>query len=169
VDEDDVVPWFRDGMGELLTRLRATPPATPIWTPLPGGTAAWWTRKMVVETAIHRWDAAMAFPGSFGPAADPVPTAVAGDGIDEFIGDFVIGLLARAKGERPYGRIELVATDAPLGWCVDLGGESRETTSVEGTASDVLLWLWNRLPRPLDQLTVSGDSSLVEGWRVLKI
>ena len=40
--------------------LRTTPPDTPTWTPVPAGTAEWWTRKMVVETALHRWDVAAA-------------------------------------------------------------------------------------------------------------
>jgi hypothetical protein len=40
---------------------------------------------------------------------------------------------------------------------------------VEGSTSDLLLWLWNRLPRPLESLMVTGDPSVVEGWRSLTI
>ena len=88
------------------------------------------------------------------------------DGIDEYVGDFVVGLVARAQGERPGGRIELVAVEGGT-WPVDLGGTG--TTRIEGSASDLLLWSWNRLPDPLDQLEVSGDASVVEQWHHLRI
>jgi hypothetical protein len=133
---------------------------------------------MVVETALHRWDAAAALARSTRTMVDPVPTAVAADGIDEYVDDFAVGLAARTKGERPYGRVGLAAIDGPMRWSVDLGpGPSEEarpvarvgTTQVQGSASDLLLWLWNRLPRPLECLVVTGDPSVVEGWHFLKI
>jgi uncharacterized protein (TIGR03083 family) len=179
VDETELVSWFRDGLDELLRRLRATLPDAPTWTPVPSGTAGWWTRKMVVETALHRWDAEAALARSTRAMVEPVPTSVAADGIDEYVDDFVMGLVARANADRPFGRIGLAATEGPMRWSVDLGkgpgageGGSRAaagTTKVEGSASNLLLWLWNRLPRPLESLVVTGDPSVVEGWHSLKI
>jgi hypothetical protein len=64
VDQAELGPWFRDGLAELLGRLRTTLPDRPTWTPVQASTAGWWTRKMVVETAIHRWDAEAARAGS---------------------------------------------------------------------------------------------------------
>jgi uncharacterized protein (TIGR03083 family) len=179
VEDDDLLPWFTQGVAELLERLRTTPPGRPTWTPVAAGTAEWWMRKMVVETAIHRWDVAAAIAASSEDEAEPVPPAVAADGIDEYLGDFVTGLVARAPGERPGGLVELRAAEG-LRWVVDLGpgpaasGESgsegaADRTVVEGSASDLLLWLWNRLAHPLVHLGVSGDERVVERWRLLVI
>ncbi len=165
VEEADLVPWFHEGLAALLGLLRTTPPTTPTWTPVPAGIAAWWVRKMVVETAIHRWDVEAALAGaSKQPPAIPAPVAI--DGIEEYVGDFVVGLVARAQGERPRGRIDLVAVEGGT-WPVDLGGTG--TTRIGGFASDLLLWFWNRLPDPLDHLDVTGDASVVEQWHHLQI
>jgi uncharacterized protein (TIGR03083 family) len=180
VDQAALAPWLQDGLEELLGRLRTTLPDAPTWTPVPAGRVGWWTRKMVVETALHRWDAESALAGSKRTMVDPVPTPVAADGIDEYVDDFVVGLAARTPGERPSGRVGLAATEGPMRWSVDLGsapvssgpvssGRPTETTQVTGSASDLLLWLWNRLPRPLESLMVTGDPSVVEGWHTLKI
>jgi uncharacterized protein (TIGR03083 family) len=180
VDQAELASWFRDGSDQLLGRLRTTLPDTPTWTPVPSGTAGWWTRKMVVETALHRWDAEAALAGASRTMVDPVPVGVAADGIDEYVDDFVVGLVARAKGDRPRGRVGLASGDGAMRWSVDLGsgpaasavggsGGSVGITQVQGSASDLLLWLWNRLPRPLESLMVTGDPGVVEGWQNLKI
>jgi hypothetical protein len=62
------------------------------------------------------------------------------------------------------GRLRTTLPDAPTGTPVAAG-----TTQVEGSASDLLLWLWNRLPRPLESLVVTGDPRVVEGRHSLKI
>jgi uncharacterized protein (TIGR03083 family) len=180
VDQAELVPWFRDGLAELLGRLRTTLPDAPTWTPVPSGRAGWWTRKLVVETALHRWDAEAALAGSTRTMIDPVPISVAADGIDEYVDDFLLGLVARAKGAQPRGRVGLAASNGSMRWSVDLGAASAASggggsvssagvTQVEGSASDLLLWLWNRLPRPLECLIVTGDPGVVEGWHSLRI
>jgi uncharacterized protein (TIGR03083 family) len=171
VDERDLVSWFNDGLTELLGILRTTPAGTPTWTPVPAGTAEWWTRKMVVETAIHRWDIAAARDAGTGARPEGVPTSVATDGIDEYVDDFVRGLATRTPGRKPRGQIELQAVEG-RSWSVSLGGtpgDSDTSTQIKGTASDLLLWLWNRLPDAVDQLEVSGDQSVVADWQLLRI
>jgi uncharacterized protein (TIGR03083 family) len=171
VEERDLVPWFCHGLTELLRILRTTPPGTPMWTPLPAGKAEWWTRKMVVETAIHRWDVAAALGASSGARPEGVPSPVAIDGIDEYVDDFVRGLVTRTQGRKPEGQIELQAVEGHS-WSVSLGGttgDSEGSTQIKGTASDLLLWLWNRLPDAVDQLEVAGDQSVVADWEVLRI
>ena len=89
------------------------------------------------------------------------------DGIDEFVSDFVTGLVARAQGKKPGGRVALRAVEGHT-WSVDLGGGDT-STRIEGSASDLLLWLWNRLPDVSEKLEVAGDQSVVEDWQLLRI
>jgi uncharacterized protein (TIGR03083 family) len=165
-----LLPWYREGLEEMLGQLRSTPPDRPTWTPVPAGTAGWWTRKMVVETALHRWDAADAVAFAHGRTPEPVAFEIAVDGIDEFVGDFVTGLVRRSGGTAPAGAVELVALDGPKSWTMDLGGSRDGTvTTVSGSASDLVLWLWNRLPDPLERLQIEGDTTVVERWLTLTI
>jgi uncharacterized protein (TIGR03083 family) len=52
---------------------------------------AWVERRMAQETAVHRWDAANAVGLPY-----DIPTAVAADGIDEFLTWFASRRVARA-------------------------------------------------------------------------
>ena len=78
-----------------------------------------------------------------------------------------VGLVARAQGRKPVGQIELQAVEG-RSWSVDLGGND-DSTQIRGTASDLLLWLWNRLPNAVEQLEVAGDQSVVVDWQLLRI
>jgi uncharacterized protein (TIGR03083 family) len=170
LERSRLLPWYREGVTAVVQKLRATPPATPTWTPVPAGTSAWWTRKIVVETALHRWDAADAVARPGGGQVEPVPSGVAADGIDEFFGDFLLGLVQRTGADAPGGPLELHCTDGSRRWKTDLGGAGgAETTTVAATASDLVLWLWNRLPNPGRRLEISGDRSVVAKWQKLKI
>jgi uncharacterized protein (TIGR03083 family) len=176
-----LLEWFRTGLDELLEALAATPPATPVfgWYP-PDRTAGFWYRRMAHETLIHRVDAEL-------PFGDPTPIdpALAVDGIDEVVRNYVGG--SPAWGEFISGgdaaRIE--CTDRPESWLLDFGrftGTSPTTgtaydlaaftvTTVErapdavitGRAADIDLWLWGRLPQTA--LHVSGDAGIAARLR----
>jgi uncharacterized protein (TIGR03083 family) len=170
LERSRLLPWYQEGATAVVETLRANPPDTPTWTPVPAGTSAWWTRKMVVETAIHRWDAADSVARCGGVEAEPVPSGVAADGIDEFFDDFLIGLVRRAGADAPGGPLELHSIDGARQWKTDLGGVGPgDTTTVKATVSDLILWLWNRLPDPLERLEISGDATMVVRWQNLKI
>ncbi|MFG2098458.1 maleylpyruvate isomerase N-terminal domain-containing protein [Streptomyces sp. NPDC048612] len=49
--------WLAEGAGQLADTLRAAGPDARVWTVAPGGTPAFWARRMVHETVIHRADA----------------------------------------------------------------------------------------------------------------
>jgi uncharacterized protein (TIGR03083 family) len=135
----------------------------PTWAgPHPG---TWFPRRMSQETLIHRWDAV-------GGAIDP---GLAVDGIDELLQIFVPRLPAdRLTGAA--GTIHLHATDVEGEWLVRLSpegitfehGHAKGDVALRGTAADLLLWAWNRVPVD-DRFQVFGDDAPLTAWRELVV
>lgn len=103
-DEDaELSVWFLDNLERTLDVMRACEPAKAVWTfsSLGDHRASWWRRRLAVEMAIHRWDAeyAAAVPGR--PRPGPLDARVAMVGIEEFVAEFLPGLLAQPAAERP--------------------------------------------------------------------
>ncbi len=168
-DDAHLVGWFRDGHRALLQTLAGADPDLQCWSFLPAPSPlAFWARRQTHETAIHRVD----IQSAAGPIR-PIESAQAADGVDEFLTGF-------AARRRPWPwaeprRLELRAVDAARTWRVQIGPErvavleptddwKRECT-VEGTASDLLQLLWNRLPARA--LAITGDQELLVSWRDL--
>ncbi|MCU1674583.1 MAG: hypothetical protein JWN77_2696 [Frankiales bacterium] len=159
--DDELLGWFDDGVVALLTVLRETPRDLPAWnwashTPQ---TAAFWSRRMALETAVHRWDAESAH----GPTCG-FDLAVAVDGVDEMM--TVMGP-SEPGPDIPTGVAVVRATDAGRTWAVRLAPGVFEVVdaapgtpdaALEGTASALLLALWGRA----DEVTASGDQALVD-------
>ena len=55
-----MITWLRSGPRLLLDAVDATGPQTPVWTFLGPRPAAWWIRRRLHETLVHRADAALA-------------------------------------------------------------------------------------------------------------
>ena len=120
----------------------------PNWAGAP--TAAFWWRRMAQEAAIHRWDAEAAHT-----EPDPIDAELAADGVDELADTF----LAQAKRRGITGTGETVhlhATDdgvtgewmftfTPEGVDVERA-HGKGDMAVPGSASDLLLFAWNRRP-----------------------
>ena len=160
---DLLVPWYREGVQHLVETLSSTAPDEPVWSWAPrGGTAAWVVRRMAQETAVHRWDAEAA-------AGDPPPIdrELAVDGVDEFFEHF--SDTAAAGAEAVGGTVHLHATDGDGEWLVTeptVGGRLEVTkehakgdAAVRGTASDLVLLLWRRIPLD-DRFEVFGDADV---------
>jgi uncharacterized protein (TIGR03083 family) len=165
-----VVDWTRTGLAELAAALEATDPDARLTTWAGTQPSIFWFRRMAVEAALHRVDA----QGAVGHPT-PVTTGLAIEGIDEL---FTVLLPYRGTGtlERRGETIHLHATDPDLDggsgeWFVTLGeaGLTVEHThakgdlAVRGTASDLLLLLWNR--SDTDRFQVFGEASLLDRWR----
>ena len=173
--------WYVDGLEQLEAVLAEHSPQDQAWTPVGKDQQSWWwRRKIAVETSLHRWDGAAARAAAGGPAPQPIPTGLAVDGIDEFLDDFLVGLVRRAGPERPRGSIRLHPVDADARWWFDLGradGDRVEVSRdelpadavIRGTASDILLWLWNRLDDPAATLSVIGADAVLADWAHLTI
>ena len=165
--------WYLHNLEQALSVLSTTDPDTAIWTfsSLGDLRVAWWVRRLAVEVAIHRWDAQYAADPSAPPP--PLDTEISVAGVEEFLTEFLPGLLTRTDTVELVGTLHLHASDGPLEWSIDLENsgsaiqEHREAdTAIRGTRSDLLLWLTNRQPSNLD---VIGSHDLVTRWVELNL
>jgi MDMPI C-terminal domain len=166
--------------GEFARRDPASP--TPTWFDL-DETVAFWIRRMVQETVVHRMDAEL--------AADlpvtHVPDDLAIDGVDEvltrFLAWFTPEELVHMKGEHLPGHETIVVTAGNMSWTVHPSA-TREVVVEEGSSSrpragrraggraaaevraapDLMLrWLWGRAGDVA--VTVTGDPAWADYLR----
>jgi uncharacterized protein (TIGR03083 family) len=171
-DGPAVLDYLDQQFAEILTALENLDPAAPAWN-WGGGpkVAAFWFRRMAVETAIHRWDAqaAVGIP-------NPIDARLSVDGIAEVL-DTQLPSGRRKGPEDAEGVVRLNATDTGDRWVIRIRGKALSVldtntmldpgpgaqAAAKGTASDLLLALWGRIP--LDVLEISGESPLLEALR----
>jgi uncharacterized protein (TIGR03083 family) len=163
--------WFEDGVDDLVRALTEAGPDEPAWTFGGMGAVRFWFRRQAQETAMHRWDAQSA-----GGDPGPIETELAIDGVDELLDQF-LGPIRRFSGGEPAelgGTVHLHATDSPHGeWLVRTDGKDvlvghgheKGDAAVRATASDLLLWLWGRIPADdRTRIEVFGDDAIVARW-----
>jgi len=178
--DDLLLDWVTAAHTAMFSALARTSDHTEVWTWTGSNQPELWVeRRMTQETAVHRWDAANAVGIPY-----EIPTAVAADGIDEFLMWFAAGRVS--DGAAPVGgSVHLHCTDTDTGghdgsdhrsaangeWLVTHLGESRiEFTrehakgdaAVRGRANDLLLWLWRRDAGPVEIL---GDTAVADRFR----
>lgn len=172
---DDLAPWYLAALDRTLAVLGSSDPESETWTFSGSGDrrVSWWCRRLAVEVAIHRWDAEHAVAAEDGPPPAPIDAEVAAAGIEEFVVEFLPGLLASETVTGIQGTLHLHATDGPSEWWIDLdaGGtaipeHAKADTAIRGTRSDLLLWLTNR--DPSDSLEVLGDRAILARWGRLR-
>jgi uncharacterized protein (TIGR03083 family) len=167
---DRLIEWFEEGAADLTATLEGTDPATPVWTfHEPDQTAGFWRRRMAHETAVHRADAESAH----GEIAPVVPAALASDGVDEVLWT----MLSRLRKARPGNgeTVHLHCTDTEGEWLLTLqpdrvdvrDGHAKADCAARGAASDLLLFVWGRLPAA--RLEVLGDGDLLARVRRLAV
>jgi uncharacterized protein (TIGR03083 family) len=165
----ELLGWYQQGLDELLTVLDDADPGTTVWTfHQPDQTVAFWRRRMAHETAVHRVDAQS---GHGEP--EPVPAALAADGVGELLDVF---LAPNSEGEPVGGRgesLHLHAIDTEGEWQLRLlpagveveRGHAKGDAAARGPASDLLLFLWGRVPA--DRLETFGDPAVLPRVREL--
>jgi uncharacterized protein (TIGR03083 family) len=165
-DDQQLLAWFAAGAEVLIAALTASPAELRCWTFLPARSPLeFWARRQAHETEIHRADVDLA-RGGREVAFDK---ALAADGIEELL----FGFAARVRHlEVPTElRLGLSANDLPQSWEVRLAaagvqaerGVGAADCSVTGSASDLYLLLWNRLPA--SAVKVSGPRDALELWQ----
>ena len=148
------------GFGSSSTRsaptLDGADPDVTCWSWSPEHRVGFAQRRMAQEAAVHRWDAEEA-------AGDPSPieSALAIDGIDEFVEFSGASIRPRRDDET----VSLVATEDRHGCSVprrQRRGRRRWQTRCRrnGTASDLLLALWRR--PVLERLLITGDHEALD-------
>lgn len=161
-----LLAWFRAGSAALVETMTAADPGLDCWHFLsaPSGTA-FWARRQAHETGIHRADAQLA-----AGHLDPFPVEHAVDGVDELVRGFMGQRSRRLRSETPV-TFAISAMDAPASWHVTIGPERVDVTdecahadcTVRGSASDLYLFVWNRIGP--DTLEVTGDDAVLDLWR----
>jgi len=159
--DEDLTAMYQIGRTRLLATLAEAEPATPVWTWSQDKTVGFVIRRMAQETAVHLWDANAA-----GGTIRPIEAMLASDGIDEFLTHMLPGA---AKGAAPVGgSVHLHCSDVPGEWTVTEEGDgfavarehAKGDCAIRGTANDILLALWRRVP--LSELDVVGDRDVAE-------
>ena len=152
-DDAGLVDAFKAGAVKLVEALRESDQSAPCWT-----WAGWQqdvafvTRHQVQEAVVHHWDAVNAAGGG----SFRVEPAVAADSIDEFLHFSVASDDDPDDPVKPPldGTLGFRATDTGDAWTLTDGkpGTARVASgladgvpAVEGTAEDLLLWLYERL------------------------
>jgi uncharacterized protein (TIGR03083 family) len=155
-----VIAWGRAQADRMIRLLEATPDDVPVWTwalDESDHNVGFVRRHQVQEAAVHRWDIERAATGR----AQPIEPDVASDSVDEML---AITLPWGVRSDKPLaGSVHLHCTDAEGEWFVHPDGRvepihAKGDVAIRGTASDLLLALYTRLP--IDDLDVVGDGSL---------
>jgi uncharacterized protein (TIGR03083 family) len=166
-----LIEWFSDAACVLESLFRSSGASEPVWTWWSQEqTIGFWLQMQTIEAAVHRWDAQNAIG-----AARPVEAELAADAIGQ---TFEVMVPARRTWRQaPPGsgeRLRFCQTDGVGEWTVCFEGddvwldESNRACDVElaGTASDLLLFLWQRISA--DQLDeVKGNGSVLDRYFTL--
>jgi uncharacterized protein (TIGR03083 family) len=171
--DDALAPWLREGHGALVEALSAAPPDLECWTFLPAPSPLrFWARRQAHETAVHRVDAELAL----GVPLTPLGPRFAADGVDELLCGFAPRTKVPEDAARTPRTLAVRATDVDGAvWTVRLGERVRAERVTEplpeadlvyeGSASDLYLTLWNRLP--LTAVTLRGSVETAQEWKSL--
>ncbi|HVF52241.1 MAG TPA: maleylpyruvate isomerase family mycothiol-dependent enzyme [Actinomycetota bacterium] len=168
--DDERARWFGDGIELLATTLKGADPDAPVWAWGADQHVAFWARRQLHETTIHRADLEITVGRE--PTID---TEIAVDGIDEFLDnlDHAASFAPNVNQLRGEGeRICLAATDAGVAWTIDLledrfgwrHSDEQSGVRVEGPAGDLVLFVYGRVA-PGEAVAVTGDADLLERWR----
>ena len=145
------------GVPLLADALAAAGPSVELWSWTDQPTTGFWARRQAVETAVHRYDAQLT-----AGAPQPVEHELAVDGIDGLF--WLIPFWPWADRVRGDGEtLHLHCTDGEGEWLVRLRTDGVDVTrehakgdvAARGSASDLLLFLYGRVP--IEHLEVFGD------------
>ncbi|MEV6976980.1 maleylpyruvate isomerase family mycothiol-dependent enzyme [Kitasatospora sp. NPDC093806] len=179
--EDGWADWLADSATEAAGAFAATGPDTPMWAWGADQHARFWERRMLFETLLHRVDAEMAL--GIRPGID---RALAVDGVDEFLVNLPFAAFfapkvadLRGDGETIRFRTTDGSTDRdgdgdgdwlirlrPDGFGLDPAREGADAAdaTVRGTAADLLLLVYGRLPLGSEAFEHTGDRELLARW-----
>jgi uncharacterized protein (TIGR03083 family) len=157
----ELVAWGRSQLDRLINALQTTADDVRVWTWTEDESAhnvGFIRRHQVQETAVHRWDLQAAASAR---TPDPIDAEAAADAVDEFL---TFSLPSGVNRSKPLsGTVHLHCTDVPGEWFIERDGtvdraHAKGDVAVRGTASDLLLALYNRIP--IASLDVIGDASI---------
>jgi uncharacterized protein (TIGR03083 family) len=174
-EEQSAADWARERLEIVTGILRAAPADATAWSFVGGLGApiAFWPRRLLHETAIHRVDAELSTGNAVGDL-DPVAAA---DGIPECLE------LCRYQ---PVAWDEIDLGGAPLTvhfhitdvdgaeWTVDTGNQTyaeahlKADVALRGPAWAIDQWCWGRVASDDPRLVLFGDRAALEEWRPVR-
>ena len=176
-DHEALAAWYATHLDRTLRILATADADASAWTfsSLGDRRVGWWRRRLAVELAIHRWDIQQAASSGSTGTLRPLDGTIAAAGIEEFLTEFLPGLLAQPDIEGITGSLHLHATDGNSEWWVNLddkeravavAGHRKADTAIRASRSDLLLWLTNRQgPAALD---IQGQQDVPARWVQLR-
>jgi len=152
--DDELLGWLDAQHAELEAALAGAAPAEPVWTWAEQQDVAFVLRRQLHEAVVHTVDVEQVLGD-----VRPIPAAVGLDGLDEWL-DVVVP--ATLPGGPPHGAhpVTFRAVDAGAERTLFGGSRPFPIAALTGTAGDLLLTAWRRVP--LEVLTVEGDGLQAE-------
>lgn len=165
------VDWMANGAQLILDGVEKAGPETAVWTFTGPKPSAWWIRRRLHETVIHRADAAIAAGVPFKVEPD-----VAADSLSEWL-ELVTARPAGDNAPLDEGTsLHLHATDegltVPGEWILRTADgqitveheHAKGTAAVRGKAADLALAMLRRLPADHSGLSIVGDADVLTTW-----
>ncbi|WP_116451767.1 maleylpyruvate isomerase family mycothiol-dependent enzyme [Blastococcus litoris] len=147
--DDELLGWLTARNAELETALAGADPHERVWTWAPQQDVAFVLRRQAQEATVHTVDVEQVLGD-----LRPIPADVGLDGIDEWLEVMVPGALPDGPPAAAHP-VVLHAVDADAERTLFPGSRPFPIAALTGTAGDLLLALWRRVP--LEVLTVDGD------------
>ncbi len=155
--------WLRGGEQLVVNAVELTGGDTPVWSFIGPKPAAWWLRRRLHETLVHRSDVAAALGQPFAVAPE-----LAAASVTEFL-----EIAAVLIGDQPAGddpAVTLSATDTDGTWQLPGSGTQQASseqpagTTIEARAADLILLLTGRLSLDAPAFRTVGDKGPFERW-----
>ena len=162
--------WLAAGGDPLVAALREAGPDEPMWAWGADQHVRFWSRRMLLETTVHRADGELALG-----ARPQIDAGVAVDGVNELLDN-----LPRAAYFAPNvsdltgsgESLHLHATDAEGEWMIVLGpegftwtrGHGKASVAVRGDAASLLLMAYGRRSPDDDGLECFGERPILDRW-----
>jgi uncharacterized protein (TIGR03083 family) len=147
--EDELLGWLSAQHAELEGALENADPAERVWTWAAQQDVAFVLRRQVHEAVVHTVDVEQVLGD-----VRAIPTQVGLDGLDEWLEVMVPGALPDGPPQSAHP-VVFHAVDADAVRTLFPGTRPFPIAALTGTAGDLLLTVWRRIP--LEVLTVDGD------------
>jgi uncharacterized protein (TIGR03083 family) len=164
----ETLAWFDAATAGILAALEKSGISAETWTFDPRDTtAAFWYRRMALESVVHRIDVEQAYD-----VVTPIDPELALDGIDEVFYPSLGGpWWEEGDTEHPIDATVRI-TAAGRSWTiradstsveVSQGAEGDAAAEIFGDPTPVYLWLWGRVGD--DAVQTAGDETVVRSFR----
>jgi uncharacterized protein (TIGR03083 family) len=147
--DDELLGYGMAQSAELEAVLAGVDPAERVWTWAPRQDVGFVLRRQMQEAVVHTADVEQVLGD-----VRPIPADVGLDGLDEWLEVVVPGVFPDGPPAEAHP-VVFHAVDADAERTLFPGSRPFPIAALTGTAGDLLLAVWRRLP--LEVLTVDGD------------